>query len=272
MDKKHKYTILTVFLALTFSFGSMKGTDLILKSRERQLLEENGKILPGSSILEWQEKDILTMEQMEEAVKHWEKSEKWTAHDPVSGQISMERAIKGGKDWIIEMGIAREDWEENAAIDLGAVNAVLGMAEMEETGKEQAEPQDSFWKVEFSNGFIQGFLYVNAVTGKVWEADITLFEYLPEQMPYWKLKTFVELAGLQPSYKGAVKNLEEAEALWEIEDSQLCAKMEFLHSLGLPSDSGADENGELDAGGKKLMKECVNIIFKLTADKVASEK
>ena len=209
MSRKYKYTFFTVFLALAFSFGSMKAMDFILKVREQQLLEEKGTVLPDVFVLEWQEKDDLTVHQVEETVKCWEESVKFTTHNPVSGQISIEQAIKESKSWMKEMSLGISEWGGNdVEIDLGAVNAVLGTIE-EETGRQQAEPQNSFWKVEFSNHSIQGILYVNAVTGKIWFADITLFEYLPDQMPYWKLKYFLELAGLQATHKGSVQNTEK---------------------------------------------------------------
>ncbi len=264
MGKKYKYTIITLFLALVFSFGSMTGMDFIMKAKERRLLEEGGSVFPNNSVMEWQERDGLTMEEMERVINLWENSAKLTAHNPVWGQISMEQAVKDGKDWLNEMNLVIDENGSFIKIDSGSVSAVLEMAEQQE--RDITQPQYSFWKVEFSNQVIEVYLYVNAVTGKVWFADITLFEYLPEQMPYWKLKDFVELAGLQASYKGATKNLEETEALWEIENSQVYAKMEFLHTLGRSSDSRMDEK-EQPAAERIDLKESVNIKFKLTTGK-----
>ena len=45
MNKSYKYTILTLFLALVFAFGSMAGMNLILRAKERQLLTERGRAI-----------------------------------------------------------------------------------------------------------------------------------------------------------------------------------------------------------------------------------
>jgi hypothetical protein len=44
---------------------------------------------------------------------------------------------------------------------------------------------------------IKAEIYINAVTGKVWGAEITLYEEMIEKWHDNRLQTFVELAGLQ---------------------------------------------------------------------------
>ena len=51
----------------------------------------------------------------------------------------------------------------------------------------------------YSNQSMSAILYLNAVTGKVWGAEITLNEELPKKWPDNRLRLFVELAGLQVS-------------------------------------------------------------------------
>ena len=55
MNKTAKYTALTLFLAVVFSFGSMAGMDYILLTRERQLLTESGRAVVETPVRAWQE-------------------------------------------------------------------------------------------------------------------------------------------------------------------------------------------------------------------------
>lgn len=227
MRKTYKYTIVTLILAVTFSFGSMAVLKLILWARERQILSENGKIEATDSIREWQKQGTVTIEDIEEIVSRWN-GNMMSVHNSYEGQISMEEAIRAGREWLHEMDledtyVSGKDTDEQ----IYSVHAVLGEMVQEDFAEDDRKPYDSFWRVGFTSKFMRIFLYVNAVTGNVWNADITMYRNLPEQMPYWKLKTFVELSGLEPSYKGSVRNPEGTEAVWDIEDSRLCARMEF---------------------------------------------
>lgn len=239
MSKMYKYTVITVILAVAFSLGSMAAVNLMLQAKEGQLLSEKGEIVTGKAVWEWQKQKTLTIEQIEAVVSRWKRSMTMTVQDPVSGQISMEEAVKAGKEWLAQMELEEYEWEyeddswtgrgygfkKKQAENMYSVYATLGAMTQEQFSKVQ-QPYDSFWKVQFSNRSLQAFLYVNAVTGRVWKAEVTLYEGLPEMMPYWKLKDFIELSGLQPHHRGAIRNEDETEAVWNIADSRLCAKME----------------------------------------------
>lgn len=229
MRKTYKYTIVTLILAVAFSFGSMAVVRLLLQARERQILSENGKFELAESVWEQQKQKEISVEDIENTVSRWEGNE-MSVHELREGQIFMEEAIRSGREWMNEMDL-EDEYNYTLEGDMGdrvySVHAVLGVMTSEELTEDDREPSDSFWRVEFTSKYRRVFLYVNAVTGKVWSADITMYETLPEQMPYWKLKTFVELAGLEPSYKSAVRNQDGTEAAWDIEDSRLYARMEF---------------------------------------------
>lgn len=110
MNKTAKYTALTLFLAVVFSFGSMAGMDYILLTRERQLLTESGRAVVETPVRAWQEPDrngemensessdkeryALTTEQMEGVLAYWKEHTGITVHNPVTGQISMDEAVK----------------------------------------------------------------------------------------------------------------------------------------------------------------------------------
>lgn len=226
IPKRHKYTILTMFLTAIISLGSMAGVNLILRAREDQLLSEQGEMLAETTTNGWQKHEIISIEQMEEALSCWDKSN-MIAHNPVHRQISMEEAVKAGKVWLTQMDFIGYRFDEDEKSQVRSVYATLGS--QKESEEVLVNPYYSFWKVNISGRSLDAILYVNAVTAQVWQAELTFYEDLPEQMPYWKLKDFIELSGLEPYYKGAVCNKEGTEASWKIADSRLYARMDFSY-------------------------------------------
>lgn len=244
MNKTYKYTILTLLLAVVFVFGSMEGMNLILRARERQFLSESGSVIVEAPVRAWEswendkessmsedtdsERYILNTRQIEDAINCWNNRTKTILHDPVAGQISMEQAIGAGEKWLIEMNIGEE-------IDTMSysINAELGVGgQMEDTG-EQLEAYYSFWTVHYSSQSVNAILYINAVTGKVWGAEISLYEELPEKMHDDGLRLFVELAGLQASDDDSVLVEFDSGETIAIKESQLYArKHSYIMSIG----------------------------------------
>ena len=58
MRKTYKYTILTLFLAVAFVFGSMEVMNLILRAREKQFLSESGRVVVEAPVRAWQKQNI----------------------------------------------------------------------------------------------------------------------------------------------------------------------------------------------------------------------
>lgn len=272
MNRAYKYTTLTVLLALAFTLGSMAGMNLILRVKEKQLLTESGRVVAKAPVRSWQtqesraegekeknsdkESDILTTGKAEEVVRNWNEHKGITVHNPVNGQISMEEAIQAGREWLAEMGMEKKEQEKTQLSY--SVNAILYAAVEEELSiqkwpaqpvvtEEPLEPYYSFWNVQFSNQSVNAVLFLNAVTGKVWGAEICFFEELPEKIPYEKLKQFVELVGLQTADTDVVKNQEGTQAMLKITDSRLWARMDFWHSqTKYPTVSYYDANRLVD--------------------------
>lgn len=284
MNKRYQYTILTVVLAIVISFGSIAGMDLILKARERQLLTKGGRVVVKTPVQGYQEqqkeekfaqdRNTLTTEQMEEVVSLWDGPDEVIVHNPVNGQISMGEAIRAGQDWLVKMGMKEE--EDDEVHQYATLSTAVWEASAEEGSPEgvQTAPYNSFWRVQFYGGSLEAFLYVNAVTGQVWSADIILYENLPKEIPYEKLTEFVELCGLKISDSHKEDELWQPSYSWrdivEIKDSKLYAEMRFIRSqTGYPN-SGYGKEGLLNFRSKILYKENVNIIFKLLLDKYGS--
>ena len=244
MNKSYKYTILTLFLAIAFIFGSMAGMNFIIRVREGHLLTERGSVLVETPVRSWidlesngepasdtthQERDTLTVEQTEEAIVYWNSREGEIIHEPVIGQISMEEAIENGEKWLSEMKLG----EEMDAVSF-SVSAKLGVGRQREDAAERLEAYFSFWTVTYSNQSMSAILYLNAVTGKVWGAEISLYEELPQILPDDRLRLFVELAGLQVSDDDSIGiDSDETGTQIAIKESRLCAqKHSYNMSIG----------------------------------------
>lgn len=244
MIKKYKYTFISLMFAVLFIFGSMTAMNYILRAREMQLLTESGRVEIESPVREWEgwgmgdenvvsgdtdgEGYILTTNQVEEAVKSWNNRTAVTLHDPVAGQISMEEAIENGKRWLVEMEIG----EEKGAASF-SISAELGVGGQKQDAGERLEAYFSFWTVTYSNQSMSAILYLNAVTGKVWGAEITLYEELPQKLQDDRLQLFVELAGLQVSDgTSAVIDSGQTRSEIAIKESRLYAQ-EHLYSMSI---------------------------------------
>ncbi len=273
MNKSYKYTILTLFLALAFAFGSMAGMNFILRAKERQLLTERGRAIVEAPVRSWQGQEsgedgetdekpdntgyALTTGQIEDILSCWNSRTGVTVHNPVNGQISMEEAIKEGKKWLVEMVIGENGLEDTEAY---SVSATLGIATQKVSVGAQSEPYYSFWTVQFSGSSMYAVLYLNAVTGKVWGAEITLYEDMPEEIPYERLVHFVELSGLQTSNTNITKNQEGTQAMLKVDDSHIFAEMKFQNIQAYNGKDFMDNN-------EMLHYEKVRIIYALTIGK-----
>lgn len=152
-------------------------------------------------------------------------------HSPVEGQISMEEAIGAGEQWLVEMGLIEERGQGTDAAAF-SVTATLSVGWQRGNGETQLEPYYSFWIVQFFGQDMHTILRLNAVTGKVWRAEITLRENFPEELPSENLRLFVELAGLSASDTASIiVNTEKTQAILaldvELDDGLLYGHLEY---------------------------------------------
>ena len=269
--KSYKYTILAVFMAFVFAFGSMTGMNLILHAREKQLLTEKGKAVVEVPVRSWQasknsvggvssEGSMLTAKQMEEVISQWDENTT-ISHSPVDGQISMEEAISAGKDWLIQMGMTGSG--QKTDLETYSASARLVTSIQKESMEKPLEPYYSSWYVRLSGSSVTAFLYINAVTGKVWSADVTIYDDLMEKISYEKLPGFVESAGLAAS-GDIICDRDGTKALLKIDDSRLWARMEIYRSDMQYSYAIYNENGLTDYYEEALNKKRITVVFQFT--------
>lgn len=244
MNRTYKYTFLLLLFAVLFIFFSMTGMKLILQFREKQLLTEKGSAVAETPVRAWYgqendgesegfagEKHTLTDEQIADAIGYWNSSLGEVMHSPVEGQISMEEAIGAGEQWLVEMGLIEERGQGTDAAAF-SVTATLSVGWQRGNGETQLEPYYSFWIVQFFGQDMHTILRLNAVTGKVWRAEITLRENFPEELPSENLRLFVELAGLSASDTASIiVNTEKTQAILaldvELDDGLLYGHLEY---------------------------------------------
>jgi len=232
--KKYRYTFLSLIFAVLFVIGSMAATNTILRLRETRLLTERGGIKVESPVREWEgggnsdesaigidtngKKNSLSMKQVEEAVRSWNNRTGVTLHEQVAGQISMEEAIENGKKWLAEMKIG--DGKEEVSF---LISAELGVSrQKEDTGEREA--YFSFWTVTYFNQSMNAVLYLNAVTGNIWGAEIKLYEGKPKKSSDDRLRLFVKLAGLQAAEDAPPIDSQEINSTITIKESRLYAQ------------------------------------------------
>lgn len=285
MIQDMKYTLLTLLLTCAVVFGSMAGMTFILRMREQQLLSERGEVLVESPVRVWQKQEEdtgwtsepyqLTAAQMEEVIGSWDERLAVTVHQPVNGQIPMETAIEAGKEWLSEMGFQITADEESARIY--SVRATLSVTDQADPAGAQSEPYYSFWNLRFSNQTMMAFLRLNAVTGRVWNADITLYtdlaqEIFDEKSCEQELRRFVELSGLQiPDTYVINKKTDKVEAVIDIADSRLRAEAAYWHSQAKYVYVIEEETGLVDYQDRAPMAEETRILFQYTVDGAGRE-
>lgn len=254
MKGKHNYTVFTILFTAFFMVGSAGGMNLFLQATEERLLTESGSEKPESPVRTWQEPEslseenevawdtahTLTMGQMEEAVDCWQNRQQEVTHIPVEGQISLGDALENAEDWLIQMGFITEMQMEEAA-----VQAELHVGTSVWWEDVQREPYYSFWIVTVVSGSGSknyAYLRLNAVTGKVWQAEVTMYGTPVKLVSVKSLNRFLELAGLKAvTGDSVIVDSQERQAFAKIKDSSLQAEME-LRSYCV-SDGGAVADG-----------------------------
>ncbi len=255
MNKSYQYTLITLLLAAAFVIGSMAGMDFILRVREKKILSASGTAAMASPVRAWQQWEaqvaeetekqagsdgyVLNFRQIEEVIRSRTNYDEEVIHEPVRGQISIEKAIEAGKKWIAEMAVEERNGRKLDE-EIYFVNAILGIRKYKEVSNVQMEPYYSFWTVRFSSESMGIVLYINAITGKVWNAEISLYDTMLDEVPYENLSCFSELAGFKVSDEPSVEMKDGRKwANLAIEDSLLYTQMECY-------EVNVDKNGIVD--------------------------
>lgn len=276
MHKAGKYTLLTAILALIFIVLSILCGRILLGNWEEKLLGRSGRLEYTSPVRSGEETEDgsqaardnrLQMEEIEDIVRVWNQKSVLLVHEPAEGQISIDEAIEEVKSWLSEIGM-----EETAAGGSGSIQATLNQGQMKGKKKSQQGPGYSFWRVEYVRDEVEAVFFVNAITGRVWEADVTFYKPWPKKPDADFLDILVDLTGLKASEEDrAVKLWENEDVEWygtpelpmksgyaeaAIQDSLLKAQLYFgwIQTAG-DAQSGAEESVKEGNGVEESVKE-----------------
>lgn len=275
MNRASKYTLLSLLFAAVFVFGSMAGTDLILQMWEKRRLEESGTVTMESPVLAWQsaetgeeydgqdgeplvrdkEGDLtLTEKEIEQVIRYRKNCEGELLHDPVKGQITMEQAFAAGENWLVEMGF----WDHSRTHSEPLLHrASLGTKTAKEGLHMPIEPYYSFWTVRFSSTDMYVSLSVNAMTGRVWDAKITLYdiENVNNDKSLDKLERFIRLAGIEAPVEQYVEISDSGSWIsMAVKESPLYAQMRGYDVVVSVMDEITESDGSRDVSSQTVIE------------------
>ena len=275
MNRTSKYTLLSLLFAAVFVFGSMAGTDFILQMWEKRRLQESGTVTMESPVLAWQsaeteeeyvkqdggpfdrdkEEDLtLTEKEIEQVIRYRKNCEGELLHDPVKGQITMEQAFASGENWLVEMGV----WDHSRTHSEPLLHrASLGTKTAKEGLHMPIEPYYSFWTVRFSSTDMYVSLSVNAMTGRVWEAKITLYdmENVNNDKSLDKLERFIRLAGIEAPVEQYVEISDSGSWIsMAVKESPLYAQMRGYDVVVSVMDEIMESDGSKDVSSQTVIE------------------
>ena len=275
MNRTSKYTLLSLLFAAVFVFGSMAGTDFILQMWEKRRLQESGTVTMESPVLAWQsaeteeeyvkqdggpfdrdkEEDLtLTEKEIEQVIRYRKNCEGELLHDPVKGQITMEQAFASGENWLVEMGV----WDHSRTHSEPLLHrASLGTKTAKEGLHMPIEPYYSFWTVRFSSTDMYVSLSVNAMTGRVWDAKITLYdiENVNNDKSLDKLERFIRLAGIEAPVEQYVEISDSGSWIsMAVKESPLYAQMRGYDVVVSVMDEIMESDGSKDVSSQTVIE------------------
>lgn len=212
-------------VTVLFIFGNRLAAEGLFKNMEHRLLSDMGnlKLETAVELADVQTTDYETTTDTSSAVSEsesiyqteltmakiitcWKYSGGEVVHEPMEGQLSMEEAIEMARLWIYKMLESgslpqilynlRSDTGEELMFD-----SVVAALFASYTNYENI--RYSSWNVTFICKYGSIELRLNAVTGEVWNADITIVgepEDIYMQIEKEDLKMFGQLAGMKGGF------------------------------------------------------------------------
>lgn len=183
MSKSRISMFLVFCLSFAVVFGGWFFTKEMLDRKEAEILAGRGRMMldiPESdnrkdrnAVQETFEGEALSEDVMAEILKVWEAGGRELLHEPLAGQMDMEQAVTAGRGWIgrlAENNILPSCLAEGL---FDSTSAVLCTLDGETT---LGESLISYWRVIYMKGGIKIILTIHAVSGQVWDADISMRE------------------------------------------------------------------------------------------------
>ena len=184
--KRGIYTGLGIAASFAIAVGGWSLTRLLIDKRSDALMSQTGyqtvnpppvatpkSVDNGDNDNPPTKRPRLTEAEMARVLVNWESTDREIPHEPMEGQLSMEDAIDAADACLAEwgkVGLLPAQWEtyEN-------VRARLCQNLPEDwRDRDLLDPVYSFWTVSMSAENIRATLTINAVTGQIWKASLSL--------------------------------------------------------------------------------------------------
>ena len=195
MSKQSIFTTMGIILSFAIAIGGWMLTSSLINMRSDALLSEfevrqintpafitsppidiNG----GDDISN--EHPSLTTNEIVSILQNWESPGFIRPHEPIGEQISMGQAIEIGRSGLLSF--AEQDIIPAELLQLNSINAVLHQ-NLQRNQDLFLDPIYSHWTVTFSTQNIIATLIINAVTGQIWNINVTLFSSdIPQPQPH----------------------------------------------------------------------------------------
>ncbi len=176
MSKSKIYTILVCCLSVTVVCGGWFLTKEMIRTKETEVLATKGQIEMEGDLPQIEEdfkEEIISEEIMAKILFVWGNGGSERFHEPMPGQMNMEQAIETGRGWIdmmVENHIFPTELYEGEFENL---NAVLCSIDSQVSLEDELI---SYWKVTFKEDDIEIILRIHAISGQVWQADVSMKE------------------------------------------------------------------------------------------------
>ncbi|MCI8543188.1 hypothetical protein [Acetatifactor aquisgranensis] len=143
----------------------------------------------------------LTEEELCQAVLGLESASEIYPHEPLQGQLSMSGAVECGMAWIGDFFLPHLDGMSAVPREY-RMNCYL-WAGQEEPGSAEEGSLPGYWSVSFAGQGLEAELTLDAVTGKVLDARVTLSDqegYPEEGVLSGLLEDYADSFGIETSY------------------------------------------------------------------------
>lgn len=182
MSRGKIYTLLIFCVSFAVVFGGWFFTREMLDRKEAVILANKGEISVEVVDVDVNENNpeagkfegvVLTENEIAEVLTVWNAGGREVFHEPMAGQMNMEQAINTGREWIdrlAESNILPGYLSECSFDDTSAVLCSL------DRSVSLQENYISYWKVTYVEGDVEIILTIHALSGQVWDADITMDE------------------------------------------------------------------------------------------------
>lgn len=156
--------------------------------------------MPG---IDWEETGRkLTQEELLAAVAGLEGKGESYPHEPLPGQLSMAQAIECGREWLEDffmpyLGMSGDDMKEYR------INCFLWARRAPDGGEQTQDSLLSYWTVSFGGADLEAGLVLNAASGQVLEASVTVkapVEYQAQEELMKLFQAYAESFGTTEDY------------------------------------------------------------------------